>query len=264
MQNKLLLASAIAFTMAGTTTPAYAKAACNSTSYPDHVIFYGGANCTGPKFALQKGMKVSQLSKYEDAAKKTHDWNDEISSVAIGTNMVVELYSTKNFSGEKITLYPGGYPYLEQYDDEASSVTITKFKGGKLVALYEKNGDLVTDPKQSVQYLAVGKYNYDGKQNQLLLDNDTATIYIPDGLEVTLWTKWNGAGTSHQLIGVGKLVDLAKEGVANNIESITVVKTAYKLVKAVVSNLHKDPSKTSESMKTGSTTTCASQSRGSF
>jgi hypothetical protein len=231
------------------------------------VIFYGDANCKEkPNFALQKDMKVNQLSKYEDAKGDTHDWNDEISSISIGTNMVVELYSDKNYKGEKITLYPGGYTHLEQYNDSASSVKVTKFKGGKLVTLFEKNGNLSTDPKQSVQYLAVGKYNYDGKQNQLLLDNDAATIYIPAGLEVTLWTKWNGGGKSVLLKGgaKGKKVGLANEGVENDIESITVARSEYKLVMAVVSNLRPDPDKTAESMKTGSKTTCSSQSSGSL
>lgn len=261
MTTKLLSASAVALIM-GIATPAFADC---SRVQPDEVVFYHDANCENTAFRLKAGNKSHRLSEHSIDGR-THDYNDDISSVGVGANVTAILYQDKDYNGDKITLYPGGYPHLEQYGDSVSSVKVETFNGGKLVSLFSKNGNMSDHPTQSVHYLAPGKYNFGSSQNELLLDDDAESIYVPAGLEVDLWTKWNGEGNKVTLKGErnGAQVSLADEGVENDIESIEVRKSGYKLVKAVVTGVRADPAKTASAVRTGQTAECVAAQTGAL
>lgn len=263
MTTKLLSASAIVLLM-GVATPAFAD--CSRVLQPDEVVFYHDANCENTAFRLKAGDKSHRLSEHKTSDGKTHDYNDDLSSVGVGANMTVTLYQDKDYGGDKVTLYPGGHPHLEQYGDAVSSVKVENFDGGKLVSLFKKNGNMSDHPTQTVQYLAPGKYNFGDSQNELLLDDDAESIYVPAGLEAVLWTKWKGEGKSVTLKGGadGAQIDLANEGVANNVQSIEVRKSGYKLVKAVVSDLRADPAKSAEAVRTGQTAQCVAAQTGAL
>lgn len=252
MKIKLLIASSIAMALSNFTSSAWAD--CAQKLQSDEVVFYASANCKNARFNLKSSEKQSHLKKN----------NDMLSSVGVGENVKVELYMNSNYSGHKITLYPGGHPHLEQYGDKVSSVKVFPFDGGKLVSLFHLNGGMSVHPKQTVQYLAAGKYNYGSEKNQLLLDSDAASLYIPANLEVDLFTKWDGQGTKVSLKGGknGKQVDLDQEGVKNRIKSIEVRKSGYRLVKSVVSNLSKDPFNPEKVVKTGTSAKCVASDTG--
>lgn len=124
--------------------------------------------------------------------------NDRLSSVIVSDGYYVELYLDTGYRGKHLTLFPGEYASLEQWDNRTSSFKVKKYDSGffPLVNFYEDEGR--GGWKQTLT--AIGSttdYSY-----PFLRNDRVSLLEVPYGVTVTLYSR-EGLGGSKVKFGPG-------------------------------------------------------------
>ncbi|MBT0607057.1 beta/gamma crystallin-related protein [Aequorivita echinoideorum] len=161
-----------------------------------------------------------------------NDFDNRASSISVPLGKKVTFYDDRGFQGRKVTLHPGNYDWLNDWNDRITSIEVTDFDPNEAVAYLFQNSGEVTN-SQIFQSFTAGEYDLDA-----LLCNDCFKKMIVYGnLEVYPYDakNFNGRNRENDPFKEGTWI-LNDYGFHDNISSIKVRSLQYALLKTVLSN----------------------------
>ncbi len=195
-------------------------------------------------FVASSGNITFELAPGEDVKEiySLPDFNDVTSSVIVGKNVKVILYSDADFKGNQLVLYPGEYKDFRMnfgdnpWNDKVSSL--------KVVKLSDPNVPLIKLTYYDGFTQMIGLDGTDEFKSDwcLLRDNDVKSADIPAEYKVTFYEDFNYEGFSNVTpIKGGKAVNMKDYSLERKVSSIKIEWQKYKLTKVLMEKTKTKP-----------------------
>ncbi|MBD8489975.1 hypothetical protein IFO69_14555 [Echinicola sp. CAU 1574] len=151
--------------------------------------------------------------------------NDQISSIKVEPGYFVYLYRDTGFRGPRLVLFGGNYPYVEDWNDQISSMEIFEHDPNlyPLVSFYQHAN--FGGFKQNLAGLGASTdYNFP------FLKNDSITsMKVPEGTRVVLYKDSQLRGNSKEF-GPGEYSNLVHFGFQDNASSVQILRPDLELI----------------------------------
>jgi len=204
----------------------------------DQVIIYQNNSYGGYSQVFTGDQEVSNLTQYHMAGANSPSWNDQISSIKVGTSKRIVCYANVNYGGSSITFYgsscttTGLYPSMPSgWNDKISSFKIMvndrpqvgPAPGSSQAAVFE-------DANYCGAYQIYGiseapnltLYNT-GDLNSPTWNDRISSIRVGSNVKLIVYKDINYQGASSTLTGPSNLPNLANTGWNDCISSLKVV-----------------------------------------
>lgn len=186
-------------------------------------------------FELAPGENVKEIYSLPD-------FNDVTSSVIVGKNVKVILYSDADFKGNQLVLYPGEYKDFRMnfndnpWNDKVSSLKVVKLSDPNIPLIKLTYYDGFT---QMIGLDGTDEFKSDWC---LLRDNDVKSADIPAEYKVTFYEDFNYEGFSNVTpIKGGKVVNMKDYSLERKVSSIKIEWQKYKLTKVLMEKTKTKP-----------------------